>query len=113
MIKIYHNTRCSKSRECYAILESKNVEFATVKYMDETLSEKELREIISLLKIKPIELVRVGEADWKTKYKGKELSDDEIINAMLDNPKLIERPIVINNGTAVIGRPPSKVLSIL
>ena len=95
MIKIYHNPRCSKSRQGLAILEESKKEFSVVKYLNDTLNETELTEIITLLNISPIDLVRKNESVWKEKYKGKELTDSEIIKAMVENPKLIERPIVI------------------
>ena len=113
MIKIYHNNRCSKSRCGLEILENSGKEFEIVKYLDNIPSEKELREIIKLLNISPIQLVRKNEKDWKENYKGKELSDAEIISAMVKNPKLIERPIVINGNKAVIGRPPESISSII
>ncbi len=113
MIKIYHNPRCSKSRQGLAILEESKKEFTIVKYLNETLNETELKEIISLLNIAPIDLVRKNESIWKENYKGKDLTDDEIVTAMVENPKLIERPIVIHNKKAVIGRPPQKILEIL
>ncbi|MDV7188396.1 arsenate reductase (glutaredoxin) [Lutibacter sp. TH_r2] len=112
-MKIYHNPRCSKSRQGLAILEETNVNFETIKYLDTPISKEELTEIISLLNISPIELVRKNETIWKENFKGKVLSDKEIINAMVQNPKLIERPIVINNGKAVIGRPPELIKNIL
>lgn len=113
MIKIYHNPRCRKSREGLAILENSGKEFEVVKYLDAIPSEKELTEIIDLLNISPIQLVRKTEKIWKENYKGKELTDSQIIKAMLENPKLIERPIVINNKKAVIGRPPESILEII
>ncbi|ARV13903.1 arsenate reductase (glutaredoxin) [Polaribacter sp. SA4-12] len=113
MIKIYHNNRCSKSRQGVQVLEESGKEFKIVKYLEDVPSEKELTEIISLLGITPIQLVRKTEKIWKEEFKGKELSDEEIIKAMIENPKLIERPIVINNNKAVIGRPPENILSII
>ena len=113
MIKIYHNPRCSKSRQGLEILENSKKEFEIVKYLEETPTEKELKEIIKLLGITPIQLVRKTEKIWKENYKGKELSDANIIEAMIENPKLIERPIVINNNKAVIGRPPENISSII
>jgi arsenate reductase len=112
-MKIYHNPRCSKSRQGLAILEASKLEFETIKYLDAHVSKKELEEIIKLLKIAPLDLVRKNETIWKENYKGKTLTDDAIINAMVENPTLIERPIVINNGKAVIGRPPEIIKSIL
>ncbi len=113
MITIYHNNRCSKSRQGLEILENSVKAFEVRKYLDAVPSEAELKHIISLLGIKPIELVRKNEAIWKETYKNKDLSDSEIILAMVKNPKLIERPIVINGKQAVIGRPPEKILEIL
>jgi len=113
MLKIYHNPRCSKSRQGLAILEEYGKDFETVKYLDDVLSVTDLTEIISLLGITPLELVRKNEKIWKENYKGKELSDAQIIQAMVDNPKLIERPIVVHNKKAIIGRPPENITSIL
>ncbi len=113
MITIYHNNRCRKSREGLEILENSGKEFQVVKYLEDVPSEEELKAIIEKLGIQPIELVRKNEAIWKWEYKGKELSDDDIIKAMVENPKLIERPIIIHGNTAVIGRPPQKILEIL
>ncbi|GAB7256806.1 arsenate reductase (glutaredoxin) [uncultured Polaribacter sp.] len=113
MIKIYHNPRCSKSRQGLAILEESKKEFEIVKYLDEIPSENELKAIIEKLGISPIQLVRKTEKIWKENFKGKELSDDEIVTAMVKNPKLIERPIVINNNKAVVGRPPENITTIL
>ena len=112
-MKIYHNPRCSKSRECLAILEASKIKFETIQYLDNPITKEELTEIIKLLGIPPIYLVRKNEAIWKENYKGKSLSDSEIIAAMAAYPKLIERPIVINKGKAVIGRPPERIKSIL
>jgi len=113
MIKIYHNPRCKKSREGLAILEKSNKKFEIVKYLDDIPSAETLSEMIKLLKITPIQLIRKTESIWKEHFKGKEMSDAKIIEAMISNPKLIERPIVINNNKAVIGRPPENIISIL
>lgn len=113
MIQILHNPRCSKSRQGLALLEAEYVNFEVIKYLDNTLSKNELTEIISKLAIKPIELVRKNETIWKDEYKGKTLSDAEIISAMIKHPKLIERPIVINKNKAVIGRPTEIIKTIL
>jgi arsenate reductase len=112
-MKIYHNPRCSKSRQGLAIVEASKQHFETIKYLETPITENELSEIISLLKISPIELVRKNEAIWKSEFKGKNLTNKQLIKAMVNNPKLIERPIVINNGKAVIGRPPEIIKSIL
>lgn len=113
MITIYHNPRCSKSRQTLQLLEEKGETIEIVKYLETTPSKTELKNILELLDMTPIELVRKGEAIWKEEFKGKSFSDDELIKIMLENPKLIERPIVIKGTKAVIGRPPEKVLDIL
>ncbi|MDD3722077.1 MAG: arsenate reductase (glutaredoxin) [Lutibacter sp.] len=112
-MKIYHNPRCGKSREGLAILQESKLPFEIINYLETPLSTDELAKIIKLLDIPPIDLVRKNEAIWKENFKGKNLSNSEIIAAMVKNPKLIERPIVINNGKAVIGRPPELIKSIL
>lgn len=113
MIKIYHNPRCRKSREGLEVLEKSGQDFEVVKYLEEVPSKEELKTIIEYLGIAPMELVRKNEAVWKEKYKGKALSDDEIITAMAENPKLIERPIVMKDKKAVIGRPSEKINTLL
>ena len=113
MTTIYHNPRCSKSREALQLLEESGETIEVVKYLENPPTRQELRQLIELLGIRPIELVRVQEDEWKQNFKGKELTDDEIIDAMVEFPKLIERPIAIKGTHAVIGRPPSKVLDIL
>jgi arsenate reductase len=113
MIKIYHNPRCKKSREGLAILENAGKQFEIVKYLEDTPSVETLTKIINLLGIPPVQLVRKSEKIWKENYKGKELTALEIIKAMSANPKLIERPIVINNNRAVIGRPPENISAII
>jgi arsenate reductase len=113
MIKIYHNPRCKKSRVGLAILENSGKEFKIVKYLETIPSVKELTEIIDLLGIPPIQLVRKTEKIWKENYKGKELSDADIIKVMIAHPKLVERPIVIHKEKAVIGRPPENINTII
>lgn len=113
MIRIYHNPRCRKSREGLQILKDSGKDFEIIKYLDDPISESELRKIINLLEIEPIELVRKNEAIWKSDYKQKDLSNNDIVLAMIENPKLIERPIVINNKKGVIGRPPSRITEII
>jgi arsenate reductase len=113
MIKILHNNRCSKSRSGLELLEKSGKPFEIVQYLENTLSFEDLKEIINLLGIKPIDLVRKNEAIWKTEFKHKILNDDQIIQAMVKNPKLIERPIVINGHKAVIGRPTEKIIEII
>ena len=113
MLQIYHNSRCTKSRECLAFLEKKGQEYEVVKYLEAIPSFSELEEIIKKLGIKPIELIRQKEKIWTENFKGKTLPDREIIQAMISYPILIERPIVINGDKAVIARPIEKMALIL
>lgn len=113
MITIYHNPQCSKSRECLQLLELENIPFATVKYLNEPLGKDELKELIKKLGIKPIELVRQKEAVWKENYKGRMLTDAQVITAMIKHPVLIERPIIVNGDKAIIARPAEKAREIL
>ena len=112
-VTIYHNPRCSKSRQALSLLESKGNKPILVEYLKKPLTTEQLSQIINELNIKPIDLVRKNESIWKENYKGKELSDDELIEAMISNPKLIERPIVSSSKGTVVGRPPENVLSVL
>ena len=111
-MKIYHNPKCSKSRQTLEIIRSNTSEFEIIEYLKNPLTAKEITVLLSQLNISPIELARTQEAIWKKNYKGKELTDIEIINAMFENPKLIERPIVVRNNKAVIGRPPENILNL-
>jgi arsenate reductase len=113
MIQIYHNPRCGKSRECLAFLEDSNKEFEVIKYLDTIPTFDELKIIIAKLNIKPIELVRQKEKIWIENFKKTTMTDDEIIQAMISNPILIERPIVINGNKAVIARPLEKAMTII
>lgn len=113
MLTIYHNPRCRKSREGLEILENSGQEFTVVKYLDTPLSKEELKDIVAKLGIAPIDLVRKNETIWKEHYKGKDLTNDEVLLAMANNPKLIERPIVVRNDKAVVGRPPENIKNLL
>ena len=113
MITIYHNPRCSKSRECAVFFESSNKDVTIVNYMKTPFTFESLSELIALLAIKPIELVRTAEKIWKETYKGKQMSDSDIIKAMVAEPKLIQRPIVVNKSKAVIARPLEKINEII
>ena len=113
MITIYHNNRCRKSREGLEILENSGKPFEIKKYLEEVPTKKEIQLLISKLRIKPIELVRKNEAIWKEKFKDRTLTDTQIIGALIEYPKLIERPIVVNGDKAIIGRPPESILNIL
>ena len=112
-MKLIHNPRCSKSRQALGLLNDAKIDLKVAEYLKIPLTKDELSEIIRLLEIKPIELIRKGEADYKENFKGKELSDNDWIEAMLEFPKLIERPIFINGNKAVVGRRREKVLEII
>lgn len=112
-MKIYHNPRCSKSRQGLSILKDANVDFEIIEYLKTPLSKKEITEIVDKLNIDPIDLIRKNETDWKENFKGKEMSNEQVIDAMVAYPKLIERPIVIRGDKAVLGRPPEKIVSLL
>ncbi|WP_026934943.1 arsenate reductase (glutaredoxin) [Christiangramia echinicola] len=113
MLRIYHNTRCKKSREGLEILENSGKDFEIREYLKEPLSESELEKLINKLEITPIQLVRKNEKIWKEDYKDKDLSDKELITVMVKHPKLIERPVVETDDKAVIGRPPSDIEKML
>ena len=113
-IRILHNARCSKSRATKQILDDNQVEYSVVEYLKEDLSKADLQNILELLDFTPRELMRTGEAVYKDLNLGDDsLDDDALLTAMIENPILIERPIVIANGKAVIGRPPENVLDII
>lgn len=113
MIQIYHNPRCGKSRNCLAFIEQTNQEYEIIPYLTETPSVDELKTLLKKLNIQPLDLVRTKEKIWIENFKGKELTNDQVIQAMADNPILIERPIVIKDGKAIIGRDLDLVASFL
>jgi len=113
MITIYHNNRCSKSREGVCFLENKKTDFQVINYMEDIPTKSELKDLLQKLNIPALDLVRKKEAIWIENYKGKELNEEQIIQAMIDNPKLIERPIIVNGEKAVIARPTERINEIL
>lgn len=113
MIKIYHNPRCSKSRETLELLREKGIEPEITEYQKEHPDKAELKAILKKLGIPAIELVRKNEDIFKEKFKGKELSEEQWIEALVEYPVLMERPVVVKDNKAVIGRPPEKVLELL
>jgi arsenate reductase (glutaredoxin) len=112
-LTIYHNPRCSKSRETLALLEGRGLAPRIVKYLETPPTAAELADLVKMLGIRPEALVRKGEDVFKAKYAGRTLSDAEWIAAMVEHPALIERPIVVAGNRAVIGRPPERVSAIL
>jgi arsenate reductase (glutaredoxin) len=114
MIRIYHNSRCSKSRSALALLEQHGKPFEVVHYLETPPSATELKTLLSLLGIGARQLLRSGEDVYAELHlENASLDDDALIEAMAMHPRLIERPIVVANGKAVIGRPPEAVLQIL
>lgn len=109
MIKILHNPRCSKSRQTLGLLTDKGIEVQVIEYLKEKPTREELQAILAKLGKKPQEILRKGEAIFKEHFKGKEFSDAEWLTILVENPKLIERPIVFDEKKAVIGRPPESV----
>jgi len=113
-ITLYHNPRCSKSRATLQLLQSNGHEPTIIEYLTTPPTEQELAQIISMLGIGPRGLMRKKEEVFKTNaLDDPELSDEQLIAAMVANPILIERPVVVTNGRAAIGRPPESVLEIL
>jgi arsenate reductase len=113
MITIYHNPRCSKSRETLDLLKENKEEVKVIEYLKTPPSKEELEKILSKLGIAAEELVRKGEDLYKEKYKNKDFSNEEWIKILVKNPSLIERPIVVKGDKAIIGRPPINVHKIL
>lgn len=109
---IYHNPRCSKSREALQFLKDHNCETEIMEYLKTPPSEEQLESLLDLLNIQPEELIRKNESIYAELYKGKKLSDKQWIKAMAEHPQLIERPIIIHDGKAVIGRPVEKVIEL-
>ena len=112
-MKIYHNPRCRKSREGISYLESKKINFEVIDYIKNNLSSEQIRNILKKLQLKPIELVRKNEAIWKEKYKSIDFTDDQLIKILSNEPKLIERPIIVSEKLAVIGRPAENIDKLL
>jgi arsenate reductase (glutaredoxin) len=112
-IKIYHNSRCSKSNAALRALESQNEAFTIINYLENPPSVAELKDILKLLNISPLALMRTGETVFKEKVKGKNLLDEELIVLMHENPILIQRPIIIKGNKAVIARSEEAIASIV
>ena len=113
MINIYHNSRCKKSREAMEYLKNKNINFNVIDYLNQNLSEEKLSSLLKKLEIKPIDLVRKNESIWKENYKNKKISELELIHILSSNPKLIERPIIEAEKSAVIARPIENLVAFL
>jgi arsenate reductase len=113
-IEIYHNPRCSKSRQTLQLLQEQGIEPEVVEYLKTPPDKKTLKQILKMLGLEPRDLMRKKESEYKqNQLDDPNLTREQLIDAMLAHPKLIERPIVIKDGKAAIGRPPEKVLEIL
>ena len=112
-VVIYHNARCSKSRSACEIVAGRGIEARIVEYLKTPPSLDELRTVLQKLGMKASELVRRGEEECKQHYAGRTLTEDEWLDALIEHPILIERPIVVRGDRAVVGRPPEKVLELL
>jgi len=112
-IRIYHNPRCSKSRSACALITENGIAAEVVEYLQTPPSREELRALLKKLGMKPAELVRQGETEFKEHYAGRVLTDEEWLDAMVAHPILIERPIVVCGDKALVARPPERVLELL
>ncbi len=112
-ITIWHNPRCSKSREALKLLQAEGIEPKVFRYLDENPTKEQIAEVLKLLGLKPRDIMRTKEAIYKELGLKSVESDEELIEAMAKNPKLIERPIVIKGSRAVLGRPPEKVVELV
>lgn len=112
-MKIYHNPRCSKSRETLKLITDNGVTPEIIDYLKTPPSKKEITDLVEKLDVKPEMIIRKGESIYKENYKGKTLTDEEWVDAMVLHPKLMERPIVIKGNKAIIGRPPTLVLELV
>jgi arsenate reductase len=112
-MKIYHNPRCSKSRETLQLIKDAGVNVEIVEYLNDIPTAEDLETILMKLNLKPTDILRKGEAVYKEKFKNSNFNDDEWIKIMIEYPKLIERPIVVKGNKAILGRPPQNVLDLI
>ena len=109
MITIYHNPKCRKSREGLQYLQDKKLEYTVIEYLRNPLTREQLKDLLIKLNMRPEEIVRTQEDEFKEKLKGKSFNDEEWITILLENPKLIQRPIVVKNHKAVLGQPVEEI----
>ena len=113
-VRIYHNPRCSKSRQTLQLLQDRSIAPEVIKYLETPPDAAALSDLLDMLGLEPRELMRKKEKEYKESgADNPELSRDELIGLMVRHPKLIERPIVVSDGNAVLGRPPERVLEII
>ena len=112
--KIFHNPRCSKSRQALQILQDNNCDIEIINYLETNLNASLIKDVLHKLSLKPRDILRTSEQDYKdNNLKEDNFSDDDLIDYMIKHPKLIERPIVIKGHRAVLGRPPENVLELI
>jgi arsenate reductase (glutaredoxin) len=109
MITIYHNPKCRKSRAGLQYLQEKGLAYDVVEYLKTPLTREQLKDLLMKLNMRPFEIVRTQEDEFKEKLKGKTFTDEEWITILLENPKLIQRPIVVNNHKAVLAQPVDEI----
>lgn len=112
-MKVYHNPRCTKSREALKYLDDKGVSYEVVEYMKDPLRPEEIEDMLDALGMSAMDLIRTNEAEWKDNFKGKELDEDELILAMIEYPKLMQRPVVMSADKAVVARPADEIDKVL
>jgi arsenate reductase len=112
-VKVYHNAKCSKSRQACSILSEKGIRSEIIEYLKTPPSQKEIKVLLKMLGMNAEELVRKGESLFKEKFAGKHLTETQWIKILSENPILMERPIIVNGKSAVIGRPPERVLELI
>ncbi|MAZ55501.1 MAG: arsenate reductase (glutaredoxin) [Flavobacteriales bacterium] len=111
-MKIYHNPRCRKSRETLSIIKSHHYEVEIIEYLKNPINKSELKNLISMLNISPFDLIRKEDKLFKQKYKHKNLTEEECLDLLCMHPLLIQRPIVVKDNSAILGRPPINVLDL-
>lgn len=109
MITIYHNPKCRKSRAGVQYLQEKGIEFTVVEYLKNPFTREQFKDLLMKLNMKPSELVRTQEDEYKEKLKGRQFTDEEWISILLENPKLIQRPVVVKNHKAILAQPADEI----
>lgn len=112
-MKFLHNPRCGKSRNCLAILDENSIDYQIIKYLETPLSKEEIINLLKMLSLSPLDLVRQKEEIWVQKFKNKALTDEKIIEALVEFPILIERPILIDGNKAIIAREQEKITAFI
>lgn len=112
-MKILHNPRCGKSRNCLATLDENSIDYQIIKYLETPLSKEEIINLLKMLSLSPLDLVRQKEEIWVQKFKNKALTDEKIIDALVEFPILIERPILIDVNKAIIAREQEKITAFI